>query len=88
MEEICDAPESIVHLIGKRYENLKLQEEELYKQLCNERRSTSSINNLLNEVTQKLLQILFGFDYLAKSAVRQSDQHLMEYKPSQPLFDG
>ena len=35
-KEICDTPENIASLRGKRFENLKLQAEEVYKQLLNE----------------------------------------------------
>ena len=46
-KEICDTPENIIPLRGKRFENLKLQAEEVYKQLLNEGKNTSSVKNFL-----------------------------------------
>ena len=88
-KEICDTPTSIVHLRDERYENSKLYAEELHKQLFNEGSSTSSIKNVLKEVSQKLWEILFGFDHLAQSSVRQRNiaRHQTEYKLSQSPLD-
>ena len=71
-KEICDTPDNIVSLRGKPFENLKLQAEEVYKQLLNEGKTTSSVKNFLKDVTQKLWKIIFGFDHLTQSSVRQS----------------
>ena len=86
--EICDTPDNIVSLRGKRFENLKLQAEEVCKQLLNEEKNTS-VKNFLKDVTQKLWKIIFGFDHLAQSSVRQSyiARNLKAYRLSQPLLD-
>ena len=62
----------IVSLRVARYANLKLQADELRKQLENKQNTTSAVTeNVLKGITQKLWEIIFALDDRARTSARQ-----------------
>ena len=89
LKEICDIPADIVSLRGARYANLKLQADELHKQLENKQNATSAVTeDFLKDIAQKLWEIIFALDDHARMSARQRyiAQHFTEYKTAEPLY--